>query len=59
MLYFLGKFFIYKDGTVSKMTRLEIMKYPERIIGTVSAIPNYEYWGEKNISVNNRIGIKI
>ena len=41
------------------MTRLEIMKYPERIIGTVSAIPNYEYWGEKNISVNNRIWIKI
>lgn len=47
------------NGTVSKMTRLEIMKYPERIIGTVSAIPNYEYWGEKNISVNNRIWIKI
>lgn len=47
------------NGTVSKMTRLEIIKYPERIIGTVSAIPNYEYWGEKNISVNNRIWIKI
>ena len=47
------------NGTVSKMTRLEIMKYPERIIGTVSAIPNYEYWGAKNIPVNNRIWIKI
>lgn len=47
------------NGTVSKMSRLEIIKYPERIIGTVSAIPNYEYWGEKNIFVNNRIWIKI
>ena len=46
-------------GTVSKMTREEIREYPERIIGTVSAIPEYEIWGEKEIQVNNRIWIKI
>ena len=47
------------NGTVSKMTRAEIREYPERIIGTVSAVPNYEYWGEGQIKVNNRIWIKI
>ena len=47
------------NGTVSKMTREEIKEYPDRIIGTVSAIPNYDTWGEKNVQVNNRIWIKI
>lgn len=47
------------DGTVSKMTREEIKEYPERIIGTVSAIPNYEVWGENQIHVNGRIWIRI
>lgn len=47
------------NGTISKMTREEIREYPERIIGTVSAIPNYEYWGTGNVKVNNRIWIKI
>ena len=46
-------------GTVSKMSREEIMTYPERIIGTVSAIPTYETWGTGNVQVNNRIWIKI
>lgn len=46
-------------GTVSKMSREEIMMYPERIIGTVSAIPEYETWGERNVPVNGRIWIKI
>ena len=46
-------------GTVSKMTREEIITYPERIIGTVSAIPDYETWGEGNVSVNGRIWIKV
>lgn len=45
-------------GTVSKMTREEIKEYPERIIGTVSAIPNYEIWGN-NVHVNGRIWIKV
>ena len=46
------------NGTVSKMTREEIREYPERIIGTVSAIPNYEYWN-KTVKVDNRIWIKV
>lgn len=46
-------------GTVSKMTREEIITYPERIIGTVSAIPEYETWGEGNIPVDGRIWIKV
>lgn len=47
------------NGTVSKMTREEIMMYPERIIGTVSEIPKYETWGTGNINVNGRIWIRI
>lgn len=47
------------NGTVSLMTREEIREYPERIIGTVSAVPAYEFWGENNIKVNNRIWIKV
>lgn len=46
-------------GTVSVMTREEIREYSERIIGTVSAIPTYETWGEGNVPVNGRIWIKI
>lgn len=46
-------------GTVSKMTREEIREYPERIIGTVSAIPKYETWGTGNVLINGRIWIKI
>ena len=47
------------NGTVSKMTREEIKEYPDRIIGTVSSIPNYDTWGENNIKVNERIWIKV
>ena len=47
------------NGTVSLMTREEIREYPERIIGTVSEIPNYEIWGSGNVVVNNRIWIKV
>ena len=47
------------NGTVSKMTREEIREYPERIVGTVSAIPEYETWGEDNVPVNGRIWIKV
>lgn len=47
------------NGTVSKMTRREIKKYPERIIGTVSELPTYEKWGKKEIPVNGRIWIRI
>ena len=47
------------NGTVSKMTREEVMMYPDRMIGTVSAIPDYEIWGSGNVKVNGRIWIKI
>lgn len=53
------------NGTVDIMTRDEIMMYPERIVGTVSEIPDYEYWkGGDNeiptdIKVNNRIWIYV
>ena len=47
------------DGTVSKMTREEIKEYPDRIIGTVSEVPEYETWGENNIKVNGRIWIRL
>ena len=47
------------NGTVSKMTREEIKEYPDRIIGYVSAIPNYETWGENDIAVDGRIWVKV
>ena len=47
------------DGTVSKMTRREIRKYPERIIGIVSELPTYETWGDNKIPVDGRIWINI
>lgn len=47
------------NGTVSKMTREEIREYPDRMIGTVSAVPDYETWGAGNVPVNGRIWIRI
>lgn len=47
------------NGTISRMTREEVREYPERIIGTVSEIPEYKTWGSGNVEVNNRIWIKI
>lgn len=47
------------NGTISKMTREEVREYPDRIIGTVSEIPNYEVWGTGNVKINNRIWIKV
>ena len=47
------------DGKIVKMTREEIREWPDRIIGIVSEIPEYETWGTGNIVVNGRIWIKI
>ena len=47
------------NGTVSLMTREEIMAYPDRIVGIVSEIPSYEEWGPEHVKVNGRIWIKI
>lgn len=48
-----------ENGTVSKMTRNEVVMYPDRIVGTVSEIPDYDIWGSGNIAVKNRIWIKV
>ncbi len=45
------------EGKVCKMTREEIREWPDRIIGIVSEIPEYEEWNGKKI--NNRIWIKV
>ena len=55
------------NGTIDIMTRDEIMMYPERILGTVSEIPKYEYWyggdgtpeDNQKVAVNNRIWIYV
>lgn len=47
------------NGTVSKMTRKEIKDYPEKILGIVSAVPTYDFWGPKQIPVNGRVWIKV
>ena len=45
------------DGKLAKMTRREIRKYPDRIVGYVSEFPSYEEW--HNVKVNDRIWVKI
>ena len=45
------------NGRVCKMSREEIKEYPDRIIGIVSEIPDYEEWNGKQ--VNNRIWVKV
>lgn len=47
------------DGTVSIMTEEEEEKYPSRIVGTISEIPDYEKWGSSNVEVNGRIWIYV
>lgn len=47
------------NGTISLMTREEVREWPDRIVGTVSEIPNYETWGTGNVEVNGRIWIKV
>lgn len=52
-------------GTVDIMTREEIIQYPDRIVGTVSCVPDYEEWGggeladRDPVKVNGRIWIKV
>lgn len=52
-------------GTIDIMTREEIQKYPDAIIGIVSEIPDYEEWGggpnadRDPVKVNGRIWIKV
>lgn len=49
-----------ENGTISLMTRDEVVHYPDRIIGTVSEIPTYNFWGiNDEVAVNGRIWIKV
>ena len=47
------------EGKVCKMTREEIREWPDRIIGIVSEIPEYERWGTCDVLVDGRIWIKV
>lgn len=47
------------NGTISRMNRFEAILFPDRILGVVSEIPKYEFWGMESVPVNNRIWIKI
>lgn len=47
------------NGTVSIMTDEEYRDKGYCAIGTISAVPDYEIWGEGNVSVNGRIWIKV
>ena len=46
------------NGTVSLMNKEEVWNHPEAIIGQVSAVPDYESWGN-NVKVNGRVWIKV
>lgn len=49
-------------GTVDIMTREEIIQYPDRIVGTVSCVPEYNTWGSGDrdpVDVDGRIWIKV
>ena len=53
------------NGTVDIMTRSEIINYPDRIVGTVSCVPDYKIWGagpdadRDPVEVDGRIWIKV
>ena len=47
------------NGTVSIMTAEEEERYPSRIVGTISEIPDYEEWGSGKVKVNGRVWIRI
>lgn len=48
------------NGTVCKMSRREIRKYPDRVVGVVAEIPTYDKWkcgvdGKQSVNVNGRV----
>lgn len=47
------------NGTVSKMRWWERILFPDRIVGIVSEIPDYETWGTDNVEVKGRIWIRV
>jgi hypothetical protein len=46
-----------EDGKAYVMSRPEVMAYPDRILGIVTEIPNYDEWN--GVKINNRVWIKI
>ncbi len=48
-----------KYGRIRLMTDEEAAQFPWKILGTVSSIPEYKFWGEKEVEVNERIWIKV
>lgn len=46
------------NGKVCKMTREEIREYPDRIVGIVSEIPQYEIWNN-GVEVKGRIWVNV
>ena len=47
-----------EDGTAVRMTREEIVTYPDRILGIVCEIPTYDKWGN-DVEVDGRVWINI
>lgn len=53
------------DGKVDIMTEEEIYKHPDRIIGVVSCVPDYEEWGggenadRPSVKVDGRIWVRV
>jgi hypothetical protein len=47
------------NGTVSIMTDEEYAKKGYCAIGFISAVPQYEEWGEDKVKVNGRVWIRV
>ncbi|MEG1516356.1 MAG: hypothetical protein RSD95_15825, partial [Clostridia bacterium] len=45
-------------GKAGKMTREEVAQFPDRILGTVCSVPDYQIWADI-IHVNDRVWIRI
>ena len=48
-----------KGGRIRLMTNEEAAQFPWKILGTVSSVPEYKTWGEKEVEVNGRVWIKV
>lgn len=46
-------------GQARKMSKIEAFLHPERVVGTVSSIPDYDTWGTDNVKVDGRIWVNI
>lgn len=46
-------------GQIRKMKWWEKIFYPQSIVGYVSEIPSYQYWGEHRTLVNERVWVRV